>query len=252
MRSTTKLVISVFLLALSLQLEAAGEWKNPDLEPAPPPVKKAAPATKPAARPVPKSSPPARPLPKLEGQLAIEVIRVCDYQKTYDDKGSGGKIDGAFYLPRVPEGYAIIGGYAQGNYHSPNGCMLAVKPADDKSISLLQIPAAWQRIWTDKGSGSKKDGAIWQASPQNDEYVCLGNIAQPGYQQPNIGNYVCVHQCLVEKTPGATRIWSSKGTGARETAYVYKLHNSGGFFTLGHNKRPAGLNDLRGDTRCLF
>ena len=32
MRLTSKLVISVFVLTLSFQLKAAGEWKNPDLE----------------------------------------------------------------------------------------------------------------------------------------------------------------------------------------------------------------------------
>ncbi len=251
MRQSLHIVISGSLLLASMQLMAANEWKNPDLEKQTQPAQKTMPIKSPAAATA-KKMPAARSLPIPKGQLALDVIRVCAYQKEYNDKGSGGKIDGTFYTPIIPEGYAMIGGYVQGNYHAPTDCVTAVKPKDEKSIALLQIPGSWKQLWTDSGSGAKKDGSIWQAKPQSSDYVCLGNVAQSGYGQPQLGNYVCVHQCLTEKTPGANRIWSTKGTGAKITAYLYKLHNSNSFTSRDHNKRPDLLLDLKGDTRCLF
>ena len=149
MRLPVRLAILLFFCCSSVQLHAANEWKNPDLET--PKKKPTAPA--PAPAPVPKSAP--LPIPTPKGQLGLEVVRVCDYQFSYDDKGSGGKIDVSFYLPNIPNGYAMIGTYAQANYKEPSDCILAVKPVDRQSIALIQVPLSWERLWTDKGSGAK-------------------------------------------------------------------------------------------------
>ena len=246
MRLSVRLAILLFFCCSFVHIHAANEWKNPDLAP----TKKKTTTPTPSPAPVAKSAP--RPGPSLKGRLGLEVVRVCDYQFSYNDKGSGGKIDVSFYIPNIPNGYAMIGTYAQGNYKEPSDCILAVKPVDRQSIALLQVPHSWERLWTDKGSGASMDGSIWHPTAQSSEYICLGSVAQKGYRQPALTNYVCVHQCLVESIPSAYRIWSTKGTGSKQTAYIYKLHNSNSFYTLGNKIRPAELRDLKGDTRCTF
>ena len=100
------------------------------------------------------------------------------------------------HIPNIPNGYAMIGTYAQANYKEPSDCILAVRPVDQQSVALLQVPLGWERLWTDKGSGASVDGSIWHPTAQSSEYVCLGSVAQKGYRQPALTNYVCVHQCL--------------------------------------------------------
>jgi hypothetical protein len=254
MRILSLFSILPFILVSAFNVQAANEWKNPDLA-APPQKKKVVPV--PPARttpPPPVAAPAPAPVsaPALEGQLSLDSLRVCNYQLSYVDKGSGGKIDGAFYLPTIPHGYYMIGAYAQGNYDEPTDCILAVKPANPQSASLLQAPRDWQRLWTDKGSGANMDGSFWHPSAQSSDYVCLGSIAQKGYSNPILNNYRCVHRCLVESIPSASRIWSTKGTGANQTAYVYKLHNSNSFYVIPGTNRPAELQDIKGPLACGF
>ncbi len=258
-----RFAILLFLSCYCVHIHAANEWKNPDLE---------SPKTKPVAPPVsgPAAGVKAVPLPVpapasqdhmdaggrvIPGEItgaALDVIRICDYELSYIDRGSGGKIDAAFYLPNIPAGYFMLGSYAQGNYHYPSDCVLAVKPANQKSRFLLQAPLDWERRWTDKGSGANMDGSIWHPRPQGNEYVCLGSVARKGYQSPALTNYACVHRCLVERLPPASPVWSTKGTGAKYKAYIYKLHNSNSFYVRDNKSPPSGLQDIKGDTRCMF
>ena len=253
MRFSFRLYVSLLLSVFIFNAYAANEWKNPDQAAQPKPRPKAsAPAPAPVRQNPPALTKKTAPAAMLEGQLGLQAQRVCNYQLAYTDKGSGGNIDGSFYLPDVPAGYAMIGAYAQGNYKSPSDCILAVKPGNEESLSLLQIPDSWQRVWTDKGSGANMDGSIWHPTAQSSDYVCLGSVATKGYKQPNLSNYVCVHQCLVEKTPAIYPVWSTKGTGSNQKAYMYKLHNSNSFFAVAGKTRPDYLLDLKGDLNCKF
>jgi|APSaa5957512535_1039671.scaffolds.fasta_scaffold55716_2 hypothetical protein len=253
MRFLSSLVVLFLVSAPGFNAQAANEWKNPDAQ-EPPKKRRVTPAAPPRQAPPPAPAPAQAsvPAPVLEGQLSLQAVRVCNYQLSYVDKGSGGKIDGSFYLPGIPDGYAMIGAYAQGNYDKPSDCILAVKPANEQSISLLQIPGNWNRVWTDKGSGASMDGSIWHPTPQSNNYVCLGSIAKKGYKQPNLSNYVCVHRCLVESIPVNYPVWSTKGTGSKQKTNVYKLHNSNSFFAVPGKNSPASLTDIKGNMSCSF
>ncbi len=242
MRLLSRLVIILLMYGTFTHLQAAGEWKNPDQAV----IKK-----KPQA-PVKTPAPVPRSVPAAKGQLSLEGIRVCDYRLSYTDKGSGGKIDGSFYLPNIPEGYSMIGAYAQGNYNEPSDCVLAVKPANPQSETLLASPRDWKRLWKDKGSGANMDGAFWHPSPPADDYVCLGSLASKGYRQVAPANYACVHRCLVENIPAAGPIWSTRGTGAKQKAYIYKLPNSNSFYVVSDKQRPTSLQDIKGNMTCTF
>ncbi|MFT5134810.1 MAG: hypothetical protein ACI9SC_003292 [Gammaproteobacteria bacterium] len=255
MRLPFSLLISLFLISSFTQVNAAREWKNPDQSEPLNRITSPAPIPDLAPSPVPQTSPMVKApesIQNLEGQLRLKLIRVCNYQLSYVDKGSGGKIDGSFFLPNIPSGFAMIGAYAQGNYHEPSDCILAVQATDQQSTSLLQLPKRWERIWTDKGSGANMDGSIWHPIAASDDYVCLGSIAHKGYEQPAVTNYACLHHCLIENLPVGNPIWSTRGTGAKHDAEIYKLHNSNSFVIIPGNIRPTGLQDLKGDASCSF
>lgn len=243
-----KLSITAFILfqILIYQSSIAREWVNPDI-----PKEQSAPVsekktTKPTATQIPKKQLPS----PLSGALSLSQKWVCNYQSAYTDKGSGGKIDGSFYFPNLENGYSMIGGYVQGNYHEPNGCIKVLKPTTKESSGLLAKPDSWSRVWKDKGSGANLDGAIWRANTELESFVCLGDVASKGYSRPSIPEYVCVHRCLLTSTPLAQPVWSTRGTGAKQKAYIYKLQNSNSFITFSDNQEGAKVNDLKSTLSC--
>lgn len=232
-----------FILGLVLgfgQTVIAAEWKNPDLQD----EQKSS---------NPDSSRPAmQPVTVMEGEAGLEIQRVCNLQPTYNDKGSGGNQDVSFFLPVAPPGYSLLGGYAQGNHYSPDSCVMAVRPVNNDSNVLLQPPRDWQRIWTDRNSGARMDGSIWQAIPENADYICLGSVARQGYNKPVLPNYACIHQCLVEKVAVTNFIWSDRGTGASQDVSVYRLHNSNSFYAVPSHDSPRVLRDIKQRPVCKF
>jgi hypothetical protein len=188
-----------------------------------------------------------------ETTLSLDTARVCNYTLAYEDKGSGGDQDVSIYTPKVPTGYYIIGGYAQGDYDRPSGCVLAAKPSSSstgKAGELLVQPATWQLVWADKGTGAIMDGSVWHPVPPNSNYVCIGSVGQTGYGKPAIPNYRCLHKCLVENVNAANYLWSDKGTGSDNKISMYKLSNSGLFYAIPDRKKPFTLVDLKAKPAC--
>lgn len=238
------------LICLISSYATAAEWKNPDQQPPAGwqnPDRSASPAQPAPTRP-PRVAPAAPALPS--GTAGIVTTWFCDMEQTYDDKGSGGIQDVKFFLPVVPPGYRILGGYAQGNHHGPSGCALAAKPQDEASKALMQPPLTWRQIWTDENSGARMDGSIWHPQAASSDYVCIGSVAKQGYSAPNLPNYACLHQCLIEEVPVAGYIWSDEGTGASQDVSVYHLHNSNSFLAVPSHSAPGALVDIRRDTTC--
>ena len=163
---------------------------DPTPEPQPQP---AAPAEQPAITP---SGDTTR---AVAGPL-IELRFSCRYELGWKDEGSGGVGDVTLFQPILPTGVSVIGGYAQGNYHDPYGCVTTIR---SKHPRLLKAPRKWKQVWTDKGSGARMDGSIWAAVPPSNDYVCLGMIAREGYRAPSLRGYACVHRCMVSEVPAS-------------------------------------------------
>ena len=250
-----RIPVSVILL-LICSMASGAEWKNPDKPNTggwqnPDHTQPVAP--KPAVQPVErKSPPPAVSQVRLTGELSVETMWVCQMEQTYNDKGSDGAQDVKFFQPQLPPGYRMLGGYAQGNHHGASGCSLAVRPANEASMALLQQPVSWRQIWTDKNSGAQMDGSIWHGEAASADYICLGSIAKQGYSAPNLPDYACVHQCLVEEIPVGGFLWSDAGTGASQNVTIYNLHNSNGFYAAPSHNTPATLVDIRRNPACKF
>ena len=183
------------------------------------------------------------------GKAAIELIYVCELRMKWSDEGSGGNSDIALYEPVIPSGYSMVGGYAQGNYEEPHGCVAAIKP---RVGGLLLAPGGWKRVWTDEGSGARRDGSIWQAVPASEEFVCLGAIAQAGYQQPGVSNYACVHRCMVQELAPSRPMWTDEGTGARSPVAIYQIPLTNTLAVFPHRNRPPMLPDLDPMAACLY
>ena len=242
MRYGKTLIILTFAAVISTASQAQrSTWKNPDLDI---PERNSLQSLEPIE---------VKSTVIIKGRLGLEVRRICQYQLSYTDKGSGGDQDVTFYTPVLSSGYSMIGGYVQGNYWDPADCVITVKPDNNpQSNQLLRLPSDWQQVWTDKNSGARMSGSIWHPVSPDPSYVCLGSIAKQGYGKPNPVNYTCLHRCLIETIPSTNYVWSDKGTGASQSVSVYKLHNSNSYYALSGYNRPGSLEDIKGNPVCNF
>jgi len=148
---------------------------------------------------------------------ALEVLFIRDFQPVWNDSGSGARRDGSFYQPVAPGGYSVIGYYGQGDYNPPNGFVAVVKEHIPGSGALAE-PVRYEAIWTDSGSGSDRDGALWRPIPPVG-YTCLGVVVTgysfgTGYAPPGLDAIRCVRSDLVAPAKAWMAIWNDDGSGA--------------------------------------
>ena len=179
----------------------------------------------------------------------------CRLEASWRDRGSGGIRDVATYRPVPPAGHRTIGSYVQGNYGGPTGCVTVIGPGATNSgagTPLLVAPVDWQRVWADKGSGARLDGAVWNGVAPGSDYVCLGSVARVGYGKPNPGNYTCIHRCLTRSIATPAPVWTDEGTGARAQVAFYQLPTTNALYAVSSRKRPRALIDLDPNAACLY
>ena len=235
--------------------------KLPVAEPAPAPAPaKVAAAPEPVPLPVTQTvSPPpqpvaaaaAAPLPVTPtGGRLFDLKYTCALQLRWQDKGSGGHGNLGLFEPIPEPGYFTLGGYAQGNYDMPYGCMVSLKPLGPQAAQMLVPPQRYERVWKDKGTGATMDGSIWRAIPPSDEYVCLGHVGQTGKETPAPAQYRCVHRCLTVATRPTNPIWTTVDTGAKNPLLVFYLSHIGSFIAVPEGQVPAQLDDLNPNAEC--
>ncbi len=179
----------------------------------------------------------------MNSSKALEVMQTDDFKLEWNDKGSGGRMDGSFWRPIPPKGFYSIGDYAQGNYGSPAGTALVVKPIEENAIAH---PTDYEKIWTDRGSGAHKDGSFWRPLPPKG-YVALGVVANLGHGKPDVNVMVCIREDLVVDGHVGSLIWNDAKTGAKHDFSAWSiLPNSSEGLTGGnfigvatHNKPSA-------------
>ncbi len=178
----------------------------------------------------------------------LETKLTCTRKLTWSDKGSGADIDGYFFSPSAEPSYYIVGGVASrtGNPNSIK-CVISVRQSKNNpedTPKLLVSPSDWSLIWTDKGSGAKADGSMWNGVPPGKEYKCLGSVIQRGYKKPVLANYRCVHSGLTKKIQNKSIVWTDKGSGADMDVTVFHLPNSKSFFAVGRKINKVKTYDL--------
>lgn len=183
------------------------------------------------------------------GAPKLEVAYSCDLRATWNDQGSGGSRDVALYEPSALKGYSIVGGYAQGNFQPPYGCVAVVRASNQ---DLLAAPIKWKRVWADKGSGARLDGSVWQAVPPSPDYVCIGALGVEGYNAPKVHNYACVHRCLVKEVGASNPVWTDDKTGAKSKVSIYSLPSSNVLVAFPSRQGPKRLRDLNPVAACVF
>lgn len=120
--------------------------------------------------------------PKAGKEHLLE--KAIRFDPVWSDAGSGGRVDGHFFVPICPEGYSALGGLATS--------LKSVRADDDNETGnfrcisdLVLESASWspKAVWTDSGSGADKDGSLWRADynrpPKHSEMIVKPNAGFP-------------------------------------------------------------------------
>ncbi len=141
------------------------------------------------------------------------------FQLMWDDQGSRGERDGAFWRPLTNDprlqNFYPVGDLARNNRNEVNGAtaIAVVKDAKGDTGTALRQPLRFEQVWKDSGSGSYKDGSMWRPIPP-DGYVALGLVCNSGYDPPSTDTIRCVRSDLVIPAYPGDSIWDDKGTNA--------------------------------------
>ncbi|XP_069489680.1 uncharacterized protein [Ambystoma mexicanum] len=150
--------------------------------------------------------------------VALVLYVTNEVVNIWDDKGSGAKRDVSFWRA---DHCCSLGHVAANNYNRATGIFAKeVKPG------ALAKPTSFVQVWTDRGSGAKRDGAIWRpVCPPY--YVSLGYVATGNYASPSVQDFRCVKSDYV--TPGQWAwVWNDAGSGARDDVSIWKADATNG------------------------
>lgn len=146
------------------------------------------------------------------GDLVLQFT--TGFTLRWNDGGSGGDNDGAFWHPVPPEGFRALGSLGVSGYGDANGNFAALCVAEAQPGSgALAAPVRYEWVWGDGGSGADRDGSCWRPIPP-DGYVALGDVFVAGYDPPSLGDVACVRANLAADGVIGTWIWDDSGTGS--------------------------------------
>lgn len=157
---------------------------------------------------------PAAPKPPPDpADDALELRYVDDFALLWNDAGSGGWFDGAFYRPVVPDGFFALAHVGQQDHGVTRGYTFVAR---ELVPGALAAPVGYTKIYDDAGSGADLDGSFWRPQPPPG-YACLGDVAQAGHGQPSLDAIRCVRDDLVRPGVIGNGVWNDRGTGADMT-----------------------------------
>lgn len=177
------------------------------------------------------------------GPIVLAFTDRFDFR--WNDKGSGGSHDGAFWQPKPPSGFYALGGLGAQGYDDQNGrnWALCVKESVAGNGALAP-PKDYQRIWIDNGSGADRDGSCWRPLPP-EGYVALGDVFMDGYDTKlSVDDVRCVRADLTTMGAVGDLIWNDVKTGSDTDFAAWKLAAPGVY--LDSEKAALSANTFYG------
>ena len=161
----------------------------------------------------------------MSDHLLFDYTQV--FEKVWDDSGSGAHRDVGFFRPIPRAGYHVLGHYAHASHAAPRDTIVMV--VKEKTPGALAAPLNYEPIWTDRGSGAKRNASVWWPSCP-DNYVALGLVTTSGAKPPTDA-VRCVRQDLTAQAEVGAQIWNDSGSGANRDFAAWRISA---------NNAPAG------------
>ncbi|KAG9150489.1 hypothetical protein Leryth_010870 [Lithospermum erythrorhizon] len=161
----------------------------------------------------------------------LEVTQITTFTKIWSSKIGGPDNMGAtFFEPSsLPDGFFMLGTYAQPNNQPLFGWILVGKDKNDASssgTSILQKPTDYILVWSSeslKGIDFDSPGYVWLPIPP-EGYKALGHIVTNTNEKPSLDKIRCVRSDFTEVCETETWIWGPGDTEDTESEMnVYSL-----------------------------
>ncbi|XP_058207069.1 hypothetical protein At1g04090-like [Rhododendron vialii] len=144
----------------------------------------------------------------------LEVCQISSFTKIWaTHEGGPDNLGATFFNPSpLPEGFFLLGSYAQPNNTPLFGCILAGKDVltgnDPSSGTVLKPPTDYTLVFSSESLKIKQDGIgyIWQPTPP-DGYKAIGHLVTSSPQKPSPDEIRCVRLDFTDISEIDTWIW---------------------------------------------
>lgn len=137
----------------------------------------------------------------------LEIQQVSKFDKVWATKEGGPDNLGAtFFEPSsIPDGFFMLGCYAQPNNKPLSGSVLVGKDASD---GALKPPTDYTLVWSSDSSKIKQDGVayIWLPTPP-DGYKAIGHVITGSPDKPAHDKICCVRADFTEANENERWVW---------------------------------------------
>lgn len=153
----------------------------------------------------------------------LKVCQTSSFNKIWATQEGGPDNNGAtFFEPtQLPNGFYMLGSYAQPNNKALFGWVLGARSEPDPSA--LQKPVDYTLVWSSESLKIKQDGPgyIWLPTPP-DGYKAVGHVVTVTATKPSLDKIRCVRSDLTDQCQTDTWIWGQNNNGLN----VYGLRPS--------------------------
>ncbi|XP_022718119.1 uncharacterized protein LOC111276635 [Durio zibethinus] len=138
----------------------------------------------------------------------IHVRQISSFTKVWvTHEGGPDNLGATFFEPSsIPEGYYMLGCYAQPNNRLRFGWVLAAK--DDTGGALLKQPIDYTLVWSSESLKIKQDGNCYVWLPIAPEgYQAVGYVVMNTKDKPSLEKIRCVRSDFTDQSENSAWIW---------------------------------------------
>ena len=118
------------------------------------------------------------------------IAEPVGFKLIWNDRGSGGYMDGSFYSVNCPMPYVALGDVAVGSWSLPSDELK--KKFACINLKLVRSAIIGDLIWNDRASGAYSDISVWETANQKNS-TCPGLVglfkATNSFSKPNLHAY---------------------------------------------------------------
>jgi hypothetical protein len=157
-------------------------------------------------------------------QNPIDLAYTNQYDKVWDDSGSGAIFDGSIYKPKL-DGYFNLGftSFGPASYDPVGGVGLrAALVAKPLQAGVVVPPDTYQWIGDDHNSGAHGDCSWWAPVPPPG-FVALGTAFVSYHGMPPRDAIACIREDLAGAAKGGKMVYADRGSGGSHDIEIFEV-----------------------------
>lgn len=158
----------------------------------------------------------------------LQVRQITSFKKVWAaNEGGPDNLGATFFEPSsIPDGFSMLGSYAQPNNQPLFGWILVGKTdSNDQTGDILKQPTDYTLVWPDateslKANSSKDSAYFWLPTPP-DGYEAVGLVVTTSPDKPPLDKIRCVRSDFTDESETDSWIW---GQGTVESANGFNVY----------------------------